>query len=149
MGITRGKGQITYGDLGRGLRIDESRDSSGLYAEPAPSPHRQHDPPSTAARPSRLDQAQRPETIRLLLRNDQFALSHDCEHVGRPSRLSELDDDGSRAREQSLPSPRVRAGQTWTPTKRPERDEATLRPARSRSARLLDYASHLVGAQPP
>lgn len=28
----RAKGQITYGDLGRGLHIDESRDTSGLYA---------------------------------------------------------------------------------------------------------------------
>ena len=28
----RAKGQITYGDLGRGLHIDETRDTSGLYA---------------------------------------------------------------------------------------------------------------------
>jgi 2-polyprenyl-6-hydroxyphenyl methylase/3-demethylubiquinone-9 3-methyltransferase len=28
----RAKGQITYGDLGRGLHIDGSRDTSGLYA---------------------------------------------------------------------------------------------------------------------
>jgi 2-polyprenyl-6-hydroxyphenyl methylase / 3-demethylubiquinone-9 3-methyltransferase len=28
----RTRGQITYGDLGRGLRIDESGDTSGLYA---------------------------------------------------------------------------------------------------------------------
>jgi hypothetical protein len=33
-------GRITYGDLGRGLRVGESRDRSGLYAGTAIKPPR-------------------------------------------------------------------------------------------------------------
>jgi hypothetical protein len=53
--------------------------------EPPPSPHCQHDPPATAARPSQFDPAQRPGPTSLAP-HDQFALSHYCERVGRSSR---------------------------------------------------------------
>ncbi len=48
----RAKGQITYGDLGRGLRIDESRDTSGLYTGTAAksSPPAIHPPQRRARR---------------------------------------------------------------------------------------------------
>ncbi|MBV9196220.1 MAG: 3-demethylubiquinone-9 3-O-methyltransferase [Solirubrobacterales bacterium] len=54
----RARGQITYGDLGRGLHIAQSRDTSGLFAgtaakSPAPAPSTR-----LSARSSRLDPAQ-------------------------------------------------------------------------------------------
>ncbi len=51
----RAKGRITYGDLGRRLRIAESRDTSGLYAgsaakAPAPALHHPGSPRSRSIR---------------------------------------------------------------------------------------------------